>query len=325
VRNPEQGFIINWNNKPATNWANGDISSGFGSAAAWGEENRAQWIEYLVRKKEKLSVEDMKEIIREISEGHIWAFSFKKYLIDAIDKEGGDDPDLKEAKRLLVDWDDHWRDRDNNGFYDSPGLILFQGWWEKVLKNTFQDEFGDYHKFVDGGYGPFTWNKRKRYTGHPLFLRALKGDKAALPLSKDYFEPKGRDRVLVESLLEAIKDLKTQFQGEKLSDWGNKTIRTEVDIPQTTLLRAPSSVGPALKMPLMERGTENHIVELRKESAKGINITPVGASGFVKADGSVTKHYDDQLKLFNNWQYKPMLFDRQDVEKAAESKATLSF
>jgi penicillin amidase len=325
VKNPSQGFIVNWNNKPANNWANGDISSGFGSAASWGEENRVQWIEYLIRKKDKISVEDMKEMIREISDGHIWAFSFKKFLIDAIDKEGGDDPDLKEAKRFLMEWDDRWRDNDNNGFYDSPGLIIFQNWWGKALKNTFQDEFGDYAKFVDDGSGPFAWDKRKRYVGQPLFLRALKGDKAAVPLSKDYFEPKGRDKVLVESLKEAISDLKAHFQGAKMAEWGNRTIKADMDIPQTTLLRAPSSLGPALKMPMMERGTENHIVELRKEGAKGVNVTPHGASGFVKADGSVNKHYDDQLKLFNRWEYKPMLFDRKEIEKISESKKVLNF
>jgi len=325
VKNPQQGFIVNWNNKPASNWSNGDISSGFGSAAAWGEEQRVQWIENLIRKKDKLSVEDMKEMIREINDGHIWALSFKRYLINAIDKEGGDDLDLKEARRLLVEWDDRWRDNDNNGFYDSPGLIIFQAWWGKVLKNTFQDEFGEYSKFIDDGSGAFAWDKRKRYVGQPLFMRALKGDKAVVPLSKDYFEPKGRDKVLVESLTEAIKDLRVHFQEAKMAEWGNKTIKVDVDIPQTTLLRAPSSLGPALKMPMMERGTENHIVELRKEGAKGVNVTPNGASGFVKADGSVNKHYDDQLKLFNRWEYKPMLFDRKEVEKISESKKVLNF
>ena len=325
LKNPAQGFIINWNNKPATNWPNGDISSGFGSAAAWGEENRAQWIDYLVKGKDKLSVEDLKQVIREISDGNIWAFSFKKYLLNAVEKVGGDDPQLKQAKDLLAAWDDHWRDQDNNGFYDAPGLVIFQAWWEKVLKNTFEDEFGEYYKALDGGYGPFSWDKRKRYTGHPLFMRALKGDEAALPLSKDYFEPKGRDRVLVDSLQEAIKDLDTHFQGAGMSEWGNKTIKTDTNIPQTTLLRAPSSVGPVLNMPIMERGTENHIVELAKEGARGVNVTPLGASGFVKADGSVGKHYDDQLKLFNRWEYKPMLFERAEIEKVAESKVTLEF
>ena len=325
MKNPAQGFIINWNNKPAVNWPNGDISSGFGSAAAWGEENRVQWIDYLVKKKDKLSVEDVKHMVREISDGNIWAFSFKKYLVNAVNNAGSEDVRLKEAKDLLVAWDDHWSDKDNNGFYDAPGLVIFQAWWEKVIKNTFQDEFGDYYKALDGGYGPFAWNKRKRYTGHPMFMRALLGDKAAVPLSKDYFAPKGRDRVLVESLQEAIKDLNKYFKGTKMSEWGNKTIKTETNIPQTTLLRVPSSVAPPLTMPFMERGTENHIVELRKEGAVGVNVTPLGESGFVKADGSVGKHYDDQLALFDRWEYKPMLFDRVDVEKSAESKVSLEF
>jgi hypothetical protein len=57
-------------------------------------------------------------------------------------------------------------------------------------------------------------------------------------------------------------------------------------------------------MPMMERGRENHIVELGKDGAKGIDVTANGESGFVKADGSVTKHYEDRLKLFDRWEYK---------------------
>ena len=325
VMNPGQGYIINWNNKPAGNWPNGDISSGFGSSAAWGEENRAQWIEHLINKKEKLSVDDMIWTIREISDGHIWAFSFKKYLLDAIEKAGIDDPTLNEAKTVLSEWDNHWRDMDNNGFYDSPGLVIFQAWWEKVIRNTFEDEFGKYSESLISGYGPFSWKKRKRYTGHPIFLRALKGEEAALPLCKDYFAPKGRDQVLVHSLLEAIKELNEHFGDASIADWGNKTIQVDTSIPPTTLLRAPASLGPSLKMPVMERGTENHIVELTKEGAKGMNITPLGASGFVKADGTVNEHFDDQLKLFSKWEYKPMLFERDEIEKVAESKITISF
>jgi len=325
VKNPKQGYIVNWNNKPATNWPNGDISSGFGSSAAWGEENRVLWIDYLLKKKEKFSVDDMKWIIKEINDENIWAFSFKKYLIDAIDHVGGNDPLLKEAKKVLIDWDNHFRDKDNNGYYDSAGLVIFQAWWQNVIKNTFEDEFGKYYKYLISGYGPFKWNKRKRYTGHPIFLRALKGKDAVMPLSKDYFAPKGRDKVLVDSLLDAINQLKKNFKDKKISKWGNSIIKVSERIPPTTLLRIPASVGPSLSMPIMERGTENHIVELTKQGAKGINVTPLGESGFVKANGTVNKHFDDQLKLFVNWQYKPMLFDKEEIEKVAESRKTIEF
>ncbi|MBW1972746.1 MAG: penicillin acylase family protein, partial [Deltaproteobacteria bacterium] len=325
VKNPKQGYIVNWNNKPATNWPNGDISSGFGSSAAWGEENRVLWIDYLLKKKEKFSVDDMKWIIKEINDENIWAFSFKKYLIDAIDHVGGNDPLLKEAKKVLIDWDNHFRDKDNNGYYDSAGLVIFQAWWQNVIKNTFEDEFGKYYKYLISGYGPFKWNKRKRYTGHPIFLRALKGKDAVMPLSKDYFAPKGRDKVLVDSLLDAINQLKKDFKDKKISKWGNSIIKVSERIPPTTLLRIPASVGPSLSMPIMERGTENHIVELTKQGAKGINVTPLGESGFVKANGTVNKHFDDQLKLFVNWQYKPMLFDKEEIEKVAESRKTIEF
>ncbi|MBW2000206.1 MAG: penicillin acylase family protein [Deltaproteobacteria bacterium] len=325
VANPAQGYIINWNNKPSPNWPNGDISSGFGSSAAWGEENRAQWIDHLLNRREKITVNDMKWVIRQINDGNLWAFSFKKYLIDAIDRVGGENPELAEAKRLLLQWNNLWEDQDENGFYDSPGLVIFQAWWEKVIKNTFEDEFGKYYKSLISGYGPFSWNKRKRYSGHPLFMRALKGKDAALPLSRDYFAPKGRDRVLVDSLAQAINELKGHFKGLAMAEWGNRTIKVKVPIRPTTLLRIPSSAGPSLTMPFMERGTENHIVELAREGAMGINVTPLGASGFVDAEGKVGKHFSDQLNLFVNWQYKPMLFNRDEVEQVAESRTTLTF
>ena len=131
-----------------------------------------------------------------------------------------------------------------------------------------------------------------------------------------YGETRHRDLIL---------QLKKNFKDKKISKWGNSIIKVSERIPPTTLLRIPASVGPSLSMPIMERGTENHIVELTKQGAKGINVTPLGESGFVKANGTVNKHFDDQLKLFVNWQYKPMLFDKEEIEKVAESRKTIEF
>jgi penicillin amidase len=75
----------------------------------------------------------------------------------------------------------------------------------------------------------------------------------------------------------------------------------------------------------MERGTENHIVELRKEGAEGMMVVPPGASGFVKADGKRSPHYEDQFEMFNKFEYKPLLMKEEVIKSKAISTLELTY
>ena len=75
----------------------------------------------------------------------------------------------------------------------------------------------------------------------------------------------------------------------------------------------------------MERGTENHIVELKKEGAEGVIVVPPGASAFVKPDGKRSPHYEDQLDMFDKFEYKPLLNKEEAIKTKAKSKIELNY
>ena len=75
----------------------------------------------------------------------------------------------------------------------------------------------------------------------------------------------------------------------------------------------------------MERGTENHIVELKKEGAEGVMVVPPGASGFVKADGTRGPAYEDQCEMFNRFEYKPLLMKEDAVKSTSRSRLELTY
>ena len=324
VINPATGTIANWNNKPAKGWANGDLGGIFGGAAGWGLDHRATLLMESIKGKEKISVEDLKTMIQDITFSHLWAQRFKPFLLAAAKRYKTGDPRIPKSLELLASWDDRWSDKDNDGLYDHPGLTIFNAWWGIVLQKTFQDELGDYWVSLESTVGgPFNWEKRKRYPGgHPLFLRALLGRKAPKPLSHDYFNGK-RDEILVTSLSEALDKVEKRFGSSDMSSW--KTAVTPMNYAPTTIHGAPSSSQNIKSTFFMERGTENHIVELKKEGAEGVMVVPPGASGFVKADGSRSPTYEDQREMFNRFEYKPLLMKEEEIKSTSRSRLELTY
>jgi len=72
----------------------------------------------------------------------------------------------------------------------------------------------------------------------------------------------------------------------------------------------------------MNRGTENHVVRLA-EDPQAENILPPGNDGCVAPDGTTGDHYDDQLELFEEFEYKRLLFGDDEVDAATESTTEL--
>jgi penicillin amidase len=324
VINPATGILANWNNKPAKEWSNGDLGGIFGGAAGWGMDHRVTLLMDSVKGKNKISVDDLKKMIQDITFSHLWAQRFKPFLLEAAKRYKSPDPRIPRAIELLASWDDRWSDQNNDGLYDHPGLTIFNAWWDIVLKNTFEDELGEYWSFFESSAGgPYNWERRKRYPGgHPVFLRALLGKRAPNPLSHDYFNGK-RDEVLVKSLSEALDRAEKKFGSPDMSTW--KIPVTPMPYAPTTILGVPTTSEKVRTTFFMERGTENHIVELKKEGAQGVIVVPPGASAFVRPDGKRDPHYEDQLELFDKFEYKPLLIKEEAIKSKAKSKLELTY
>lgn len=309
VINPPNYILINWNNKPVEDWGNGDLGSIF-QWAGWSEDHRVLRIVDLVNMKEKLGIADIEEIIHAIADSDHRAFALKKYLIEAL--ATSDNLELKQVKEIMEGWDNLRRDINEDGYYDNPGLTIFSTWWVKVNQQVFEDDLG------------FFWETLlDNYAGYSFFIRAIKGEEAAVPVNRDYFNGQSWRDAFVVMMQEAIATLKTEHGTDDMNQWLTQV--KEMSFLPLHLGGVPQSRSEVSSIHYMDRGTENHIVELMRPRPEGKNICPPGQSGFVNKDGVKSPHFADQLGLFTSWTYKDILFTRGDILINSESTEILVY
>ena len=315
--NPKSGYIVNWNNKPALGWSHADLATS-GVWGGWGRDDRVSCLIRLVEARKKVSSEDLKAIIKTIAFYDKRAQNIKDQMVKIVRKSNPESGDVAQALDLLDQWDNLSIDHDKDGFYDHPGAAIFDRWWGKALAATFGDEFEGY-KNVFGQSAVQILSDR--YHGYTLFLKTLQGK-----TSVDYFNGR-RVEILKESLEAALSELSGEHKDKKINEYRLKTAM-DAFYPVTVLgyfLRQPitSSVGKLSPFPKVDRGTENHIVNLIPGAITGVNITAPGTSAFIDQSGKSSKHMDDQVQMFVDFNYKPILFYRQAIEGSKEAKTEL--
>ncbi len=317
--NPVAGYLANWNNQPAPGWGHGDLATS-DVWGGWGRNDRVTCIKRLAEAKDKLGMEDIKWIIHNIAFYDKRALEIKDLLLERVKGDGGLSEESKQAVDLLTDWNNLTLDSDGDGFYDHAGAAIYDRWWAMLIPATFGDEFEGY-KNVFGQSAVQILSDR--YHGYTLLQRALTGD-----TNEDYFNER-MAAVIKESLEKALSELATENQGKGVKEYRLK-VAEDAFHPVTVLgyfLQQPitstsSSLPP---FPKVDRGTENHIVNLDPEGIEGENITAPGTSGFTSIEGEPDKHLADQVDMFVNFTYKPMPFDRKAVEEVAESKIEVTW
>ena len=299
--NPAQGFLANWNNKPAPDWSY--------SEADWGEVHRVKRIQDLLGAKTKFSFDDMNEINKDAGYNHISAMYFLEFLTNAAKA----DPSIpSEVVAALEAWDHHYNDYlapqypNPDPTYDDPGLTIYDAWFSKIDDEVFDDD-------LPSGVGG----------SDSTLLHVFDGEDSKLPLNFDYLNGEDRDTVIVRVLKEALAELTAEY-GSDVSTWLTPVMTT--GFSQQGALPSPT-------MHAMNRGTYNHIVEMprwkwkdisRQDPPNAFNVIPPGQSGFMNYLGQFDHAYD-QLPLYETWTYKPMLFRYSAIEAVADSFMTLFY
>ena len=304
--NPEQGYLAQWNNRPDATWRNGERQSN------WGSADRVDAITDLLNPDPAVSFVDLQEVVRKIGLMDISAKYFKEDLIAAA--EGVDDPRIQQALSYLTAWDNMRIDVDNDGKYDSVGQTIFAKWLPTMLAATFQDEFGTLL-----GYDHPVANLS---TAAKMLHHVLAGAASSLPLHADYLAPLSANEAMVASLTTALDALEDQY-GPDMAQWLTSTMT--LDFVPANFQGVPQSFGDTYKIIYQNRGTQNHLVRLSAAGVQGIIVNPPGQSGFVSSSGQLSPHYSDQLQLYADWDYKPMLLEDEEITADAESKGRLFF
>jgi len=310
--NPPAGYSASWNCKHAPGWHAGDLNYNYST------DHRVQRIINRVERElhtsGELNYEFLKTIPRDLAFIDLRSIRYKEHLLDALG-----DADLDEteqaAKAQLEAWG-HMAQGDGSdsmGTYP-PGYTIWNEAFGNILSEVYGPVFGEAL-----GLGLFFHNNNY---GRGALMRLLNPEETALALSEhaDYGggDPEG---ALVRAFRTAVETLDEEFEGEP-ADWREQAA---VDSLSTvSLFGVPVGNASAGEMAQMNRGTEEHFVRLGEE-IHAENVLPPGNDGYIAPDGSTGPHFDDQLELFKNFEYKPLRLSDDDIEAATESTEELSF
>ncbi|MCP3868627.1 MAG: penicillin acylase family protein [Gammaproteobacteria bacterium] len=291
TRNPAQGWLASWNNKPVTGWEN--------SVADFGTFGPVHRVNTLINLLEELTprsatLATLEEINRTAgmttdtpsgSARTVFVSTLLDDLIDHIELNPAADPKYNEIVELLEKWDWLQIDADQDGFYDQPAVAIFNTWWQKLVNRVFADDLGS--------------------TGQPnvvsnLLARLLDED-PAVPLLYNYLGGETIEQAVTQTFMETVDQLEPDnwLQEAAYIKWSRVVPLPFVD---------------ELETPWMNRGTYNQLVHLGKgRRLHGKNVVAPGQSG-----DPLSSHYADQLELYASWNYKPMILNRKDLKGHTE-------
>ena len=191
VVNPKQGYLCNWNNKPAWWWAPGET-------VGWTNMFRISGVAAAITAKPVLTFTDMRDITKDIGIRAYQADQLKPYLLRAADWTGAwKDPALGPALRELAAWDNH-------GINQSVAPVIFQR-WAAVLPRLVLGE--DVAKL-------FPQNELALAATRRVIDRTFASPKP----SQDYLRGRSANRVLIEALGQAVAELRKE-RGADMSRW----------------------------------------------------------------------------------------------------------
>lgn len=311
--NPEQGYLVNWNNMPSAFLPRGDFTYSF-----WNSYQRAFKICEEIDKRPVITFNDMKTIEKTIGFNSNIAETYKPYFAF----HAADPPDARQVMALqyIADWDNTQTDNNWDYRYDSVGLTIWNAWYLQMMHDMLYDEFGD---FANIGTPYDDW--ATPFFTMSLFLHQIQGPDSAVPLSRDYLNGVPLRDALLNSLSTVLANLETQFGSSDMSTWLSPVV-------PHAFARVNFNGVPANEVPVrdlhqfMNRGSQVHVMSMQRSGIIGENIFAPGNCAFVDPRGFYGPHYDDLLYMFEDYRgFKKMLFDKAEVRRNRILKFVLLF
>ncbi|WP_108667521.1 penicillin acylase family protein [Euzebya rosea] len=310
---PAQGFLVNWNNKPAHDWLDGE---GIGpTSRPGGAVQRVATPIALAESRTDHTFETLQAIEMESALTDPRAEPFLPLVLSAID---GVDARLDAVADLLAGWNTRFYDPPNapttfrgpggqsslEDGTDGPAATIFSAVVDALVVEVLGSVWGgpiadaDAAAACNSGRGcPDLVSRQLGVGGHRydmspalnLVLRALDPASSGLAVRHDWLGDRTAEEVLVAAVESALATLEDRFGADDLSAFRRTTFTTEVN--SLTGVTGPSSVQPYL-----ERGSYVHLATfdglpaLTTERAGGPErvATSVAAALAAHPDGSDT-------------------------------------
>lgn len=251
---PEQGWVANWNNRPAAGWNNYD-------GAKWGSIHRVQLLankmSKLLKGSGKAELSDLVDVIRVAATQDARGVFLGKKMISLARKTAGLGEAEQAALKLVNNWikaGSHRINKDRDDFLDdSAGIAIFDLWYDKLVDAVFQDELG-----ADGGRVPAPVFDHDMWFDFSSYLKNVFGKKTRKKYVRNYCDKLGTKQketcaqAAFSSLNAALTQLRTD-QGDDMAQW--KAAAEWIEFEN-------HGAGSVPHIPWQNRGVHNHVVEI---------------------------------------------------------------
>lgn len=317
VRNPDQGYIVNWNNRPAAGWLASDLWT-----YTWSEADRSKHIVNEITSSEKITTDDIWAITERVSYDDVSATFIIPYLVEAMSSVA-DGSKVKLALDIVENWDHEWR-VEANGEYGSAELIV-ENWTKRLFENVFKDDIGD-EKYAMYAATNNPNNRLGPSMGSSVGSKVILRNMTSLLSNTnvyDFFNGEEPGKILSRSFTEAIDTLVIKH-GSDLTQWA---------LPAAPMTWKPynfrgvpqASEGSLVSLPAyMNRGSENNFFVAKAGRFVAFDVNPPGQSGFVAPDGTASAHSQDQMTLYSTYGTKALPFTLEEIKAAAVEIETLN-
>ncbi len=310
--NPPQGYIATANNKI--------ISDAYPYAISfhWEPPWRSMRINELLRKQEKLSVQDMQRIQTDVDSHH--AREIVPLILEAYRGRDSLNRQTTEGLTYLRNWDFQMKKED-------VATTLFQSFFVSVIRNTLEDEMGErlFGLYDTLASVPMTVVTRLLKEGNSSWF-----DNVNTP------QRETRDEIIRQSFEKAIRDLQGSLGGElKEWQWGRlHKVEFSHVLGEVPILRRIFNVGP-FQVPGSHSTIWKGDFRLGRPFANNVGpstrqifdlsdpnntqaVTPPGQSGQV-----FQRHYHDQIPLWLDGGYRRVPMDRTMIEQSSRDHLVL--
>ncbi|MGR7948365.1 penicillin G acylase [Alcaligenes sp. RM2] len=315
--NPPQGYLVNWNNKPASDKTNTDTYY-------WTYGDRMNELASQYQQKDVFSVQEIWAFNKKASYSDVnWRY-FRPHLEKLAQSLPANDAGQAALTTLLA-WDG--MEHDQAGQNAGPARVLFKTWLEEMYKQVLMPVVPESHRAMysqtgfatQQGPNPGSINLSM---GTKVLLRALALEAHPDPKRVNVFGERSSQEIMHTALQNAQARL-SQEQGAQMERWTMPTSvhrfsdKNFTGTPQTNSGNTFAFTG------YQNRGTENNRVVFDTQGVKFCDAMPPGQSGFTDRNGVRSPHYEDQLKLYENFECKTMDVTHTDIRRNAQSSTML--
>jgi penicillin amidase len=309
VLNPESGYIATANNAAV------DEDYPYLITTEWDAGYRAKRIDEMIsRKKSPITVADIQKI--QADNKNLNAETIVPILLQLPLQDNR----LDKIKNLLQDWDFQQTT-------DSTPAAIFNAFWKHLLADTFHDELpkdayphGDdrwfevVEKLVKQPNSPWWDNQKTR-------------------------EVENRDEIFRQAFADAVEELESTL-GKDFRNWRWGDLHT-ITFPNQTLGKSgiapieklfnrgpfPTAGGGSIVNATNWNAAESYIANWLPSMRMVVDLADWDNSVSIHAPGqsghAFHRHYDDMIKLWNQFEYHPMLWQRENVMGNASGRLNL--